>query len=259
MVRTEIDSAMHRYNRFMQAGPPDSLAAMFAEDGDVYDGENALRGRSAIRAFYEPLTRNVRIESATATTRAIESSGTRVLQWGEYVQNASQVGGPVTHFRGRFVAEWERGPEGQWLIRRIVVLPLNSGSVIGAQGGVRVRTGRMRRQTPSASRIPYATDQTLRFAGSPPARCWPLRRRWRARARPRRRRRTVAKADSAAATGGAPVGFRRRHAADAAWQSRPVHRGGAREGRERPAQERCRTARAPNDTFVVVDREPTPS
>ena len=126
VVRTEIDSAMHRYNRFMRAGPPDSLAAMFAEDGDVYDGENALRGRSAIRAFYEPLTRNVRIESATTTTRAIESWGTRVLQWGEYVQNASQVGGPVTHFRGRFVAEWERGPRGQWLIRRIMVLPLNS-------------------------------------------------------------------------------------------------------------------------------------
>jgi ketosteroid isomerase-like protein len=124
-ARAQVVAAMNRYNRFMRAGPPDSIAAMFTNDGELYDSENSLKGHGSIRAFYEPLTRNVRIQEANSTTHAFELWGTTALQWGEYEQNASAAGGAVTVYRGRFVAEWEHSPDGRWLIRRMMVQPLH--------------------------------------------------------------------------------------------------------------------------------------
>jgi ketosteroid isomerase-like protein len=127
VARAQIDSAMNRYNRFMRAGPADSLAALFTPDGELFDAENALTGRKAIRAFFEPLTRSVRIQSAASTTHALDVIGATALQWGDYVQNAGPVDQTPRHYRGRFVAEWKRGSNGRWLLRRIMLEPLNGG------------------------------------------------------------------------------------------------------------------------------------
>ena len=125
-VRPQIDSSMTRFNRFMQAGPADSAAAMFTADGELYEPRLAVKkGRTAIRDFLAPLTRQVRLESAVATTQALERYGKHVVQWGEYVGNASRVTGPEESYRGRFVAEWAQQSDGRWLLHRLMLQPLS--------------------------------------------------------------------------------------------------------------------------------------
>lgn len=124
-VRPQIDSSMARFNRFMRAGPPDSVAAMFTADGELYEPREApKKGRTAIRTFFAPLTHKVRIESAVATTQALEKYGKTVIQWGEYVENASRVTGLEESYRGRFVAEWAQQSDSRWLLRRLMLQPL---------------------------------------------------------------------------------------------------------------------------------------
>lgn len=125
-VRPQIDSSMARFNQFMRAGPADSAAAMFTADGELYEPHLAVKkGRTAIRDFLAPLTRQVRLESAVATTQVLQRYGKTVIQWGEYVENASQVTGPEESYRGRFVAEWSLQSNARWLLRRLMLQPLS--------------------------------------------------------------------------------------------------------------------------------------
>jgi ketosteroid isomerase-like protein len=126
-VRPQVEAAMQRYNRFSRAGLPDSAAAMFTADGELYEPREAVhKGRSAIRSFFAPIGSGVRIESALTTTQALEVYGKTVLQWGEYVENAGPIAQASTSYRGRFVAEWARQPDGHWLLHRLLQQPLTN-------------------------------------------------------------------------------------------------------------------------------------
>ena len=127
-VRPQVEAAMRRYNRFMRVGPPDSVAGMFTQDGELDEPREAVHeGRAAIRHFFAPLaSAEVRIESATTTTQALQLFGSTVLLWGEYVENAGEVGRPSVSYRGRFVAEWARQADGRWLLHRLMIQPLTN-------------------------------------------------------------------------------------------------------------------------------------
>lgn len=126
-VRPQVEAAMRRFNRFMRVGPPDSVAAMFTANGELYEPRNPVHtGRASIRDFFAPLTVDVRIESAATTTQALELFGKSVLQWGEYVDNGGEVSRPTASYRGRFVAEWMRQADGRWLLRRLMLQPLTN-------------------------------------------------------------------------------------------------------------------------------------
>lgn len=126
-VRPVVEAAMQRFNRFMREGPPDSVAAMFTKDGELYEPREAVhKGRTSIRSFFAPLTVDVRIESATTTTQAFEVRGGSVLQWGEYIENGGPVSQPSRSYRGRFVAEWVRQRNGQWLLHHLMLQPLTN-------------------------------------------------------------------------------------------------------------------------------------
>lgn len=126
-ARAPIEAAMQRYNRFMRAGPPDSAAALFTEDGELFEPRDAvLKGRNAIRDFLQPLGEKLRVESASSTTQSLEAWGATALEWGEYVQNVGPAGGASTTYRGRFVAEWLKQADGRWLLRRLMMQPLTN-------------------------------------------------------------------------------------------------------------------------------------
>ena len=126
-VRPVIEAAMQRFNHFMRAGPADSVAAMFTQDGELYEPREAVhKGRTSIRSFFAPLTVDVRIESATTTTQALEVRAGSVMQWGEYVENGGPVSQATRAYRGRFVAEWVRQSNGRWLLHRLMLQPLTN-------------------------------------------------------------------------------------------------------------------------------------
>ena len=126
-VRPQVEAAMRRFNRFMRVGPPDSVAAMFTTDGELYEPRDEVyTGHASIRNFFAPLTVDVRLESARTTTQALELFGKSVLQWGEYVDNGGEVSRATMSYRGRFVAEWARQADGRWLLRRLMIQPLTN-------------------------------------------------------------------------------------------------------------------------------------
>jgi uncharacterized protein (TIGR02246 family) len=120
----QIEAAMRRYTRFTRTGPPDSSAALFTADGELLEpGMRPLQGPDAIRAFLAPLWRTVTVTKAETATDAIEVFGNVGYQWGAYDQVVAVHGQQPADYHGRLVAEWRRGADGTWRIRRLLVQP----------------------------------------------------------------------------------------------------------------------------------------
>ena len=127
-ARSEIEAATSRYARFLRTGPADSLAAMYAADGELLSpGMAAVRGPAAILAFMAPFASLATVESADMTSDALTVSGSSAMQWGNYRQTVIPRGQARGEFRGRFVAEWRREGDGHWRIVHLLVQPMPSG------------------------------------------------------------------------------------------------------------------------------------
>lgn len=119
----EIQSALQEYARLQKAADASGLAGFYTPDGELLEpGMDALKGPAAIRAFLESFG-DVRIESASMVSESIDVCEGNAVQWGNYAQRVSLQGKPPAEFRGRFVAQWSRQPEGRWLIRRLLTQP----------------------------------------------------------------------------------------------------------------------------------------
>jgi uncharacterized protein (TIGR02246 family) len=118
----DVEAALQAYARSMRAMDAAALAASYTPDGELLQpGMDALRGPAAIRKFLESFG-DVKVESASMTTDALQTWGADAMQWGTYTQRV-QVPGKATELRGRFVAQWSRQSNARWLLRRLLVQP----------------------------------------------------------------------------------------------------------------------------------------
>ena len=123
-TRTEIADRMQQYQRAARLVDPDSIAAFYSKDAVLFEpGMQPVRTRDSIRAFVASFP-GVRVETATATPDTIEVFGGMALLWGSYFERLAFPGQPVSEQHGKFVAQWIRGPDGRWLIRRMFRVPV---------------------------------------------------------------------------------------------------------------------------------------
>lgn len=115
----QLDAALVRYNGFVRHMQGDSIAAMYAPDGElVVRGRGTLRGPDSIRTFLASFT-NVTVDSAAMWGDSVRTTDSGVVQWGGFYQQATVTGRAPVTATGRFVSLWKREPGGRWALRRM--------------------------------------------------------------------------------------------------------------------------------------------
>ncbi len=119
-----VKAALQEYVVELKAMDASALASTFTSDGELLEPNmKALQGRPAIQAFLGSFT-GVRVESATMEAESTRVWGSDALQWGTYAQRVVVGDKPPAAYAGRFVAQWSRQPSGKWLIRRLMMQPV---------------------------------------------------------------------------------------------------------------------------------------
>ena len=107
----------------MRAMDADKLAASFTEDGEMQDRDHEpVKGREAIRTFLRSLS-GVTVEENEVKGVSLQIVGPSALQAGTFRQKSRLAGGKVVESKGTFEAEWERQPDGSWLLARMATNP----------------------------------------------------------------------------------------------------------------------------------------
>jgi ketosteroid isomerase-like protein len=118
-----LDAELARYSGFVRTMSGDSIAAMYAPDGEMLGaGMHAIQSPDSIRRFLATFT-HVSVDSETMVRDAITVGDTESVVWGHYAQTATVAGQPPVHVSGRFVTQWVRRPGGPWKIRRMLTQP----------------------------------------------------------------------------------------------------------------------------------------
>ena len=112
--KSEIESAMSRYNYFIQKVDADSIALMFTPDGDL--GKMA-HGPAAIKNFLDGF-KNFQVLSQKSSTESILLKKDSAVQTGHYKQVAV-VGKDTFHVKGAFTTLWLWQKQTGWRIKNM--------------------------------------------------------------------------------------------------------------------------------------------
>ena len=116
--KSEIESAMIRYNYFIQKVDADSIASMFTPDGDL--GKMA-HGQESIKNFLGGF-KNFQVLSQKSETESIQLKKDSATQIGHYKQVAV-VGKDTFRVKGEFTAQWLWLKQIGWRIKSMETKP----------------------------------------------------------------------------------------------------------------------------------------
>lgn len=114
----DLNATLARYNNFVRHEMGDSIAAMYAPDGELVTPIRSYRGPDSIRAFLATFT-NVTLDSSVMWTDSVHATDSGLVQWGQFYQHAILADRPAVAATGHFVALWREQPDGRWLLRRM--------------------------------------------------------------------------------------------------------------------------------------------
>jgi uncharacterized protein (TIGR02246 family) len=119
-VRQTVARITREFPERALAGDATGAAAWFARDAVLYvNGVPAVRGRDAIRVFYDQFFRAMPIRGMTFTTGEITMSGDLAVETGTTTLSIAAPGQTVpATVAGKYLAVWKRQPDGQWLLWR---------------------------------------------------------------------------------------------------------------------------------------------
>ena len=131
VVHADVDSAANRLLAALRTDAPDSLLALMADDVIIMPpNEPVLRGKPAVRTWYEQFVRQMHTTSLTIANRELLVGGDYATEIAEFEWTLVPVAGgqPVTD-RGSYMQVWHRQPDGRWAFSREVwnsALPLSN-------------------------------------------------------------------------------------------------------------------------------------
>ena len=115
-----VDSAANRLLRALGTNDSDSLMVLMAEDVVLMPpNEAVLRGKAAVRAWYDQFLTQLRTSNLTITDREVLIGGEWATELAAFEWTLVPVaGGPAVTERGSYGQVWHREPDGRWLFAR---------------------------------------------------------------------------------------------------------------------------------------------
>ena len=119
-LRAGVDSAANRLVRALRANSSDSLMALMADDVVLMPpNEPVLKGKGAVRAWYDQFLTQLRTSGLTITNREVLMGGEWATELAAFQWTLAPVaGGPAVIDRGNYVQVWHHEPDGRWLFAR---------------------------------------------------------------------------------------------------------------------------------------------
>jgi ketosteroid isomerase-like protein len=119
-LRAEVDSAASRLLTALRTNSSDSLMVLMAEDVVLMPpNEPVLKGKAAVRTWYDQLMTQLRTSDLTITDREVLIGGEWATELATFEWALVPVaGGPAAIDRGSYVQVWHREPDGRWLFAR---------------------------------------------------------------------------------------------------------------------------------------------
>jgi ketosteroid isomerase-like protein len=119
-LQAGVDSAANRLLSALRTNGSDSLMALTADDVVMMPpNEAVLKGKAAVRAWYDQFLTQLRTSNLIITDREVLIGG----EWATEIAGfewtlVSVAGGPATTERGSYVQVWHHEPDGRWLFAR---------------------------------------------------------------------------------------------------------------------------------------------
>jgi uncharacterized protein (TIGR02246 family) len=115
-----VDSVAERLLTALRTNASDSLMVLMADDVVLMPpGETVLKGKEAVRNWYDRLLTQLRTDDLMITDREVLIGGEWATELATFEWTLIPVGGgaPVTD-RGTYVQVWRREADGRWLFAR---------------------------------------------------------------------------------------------------------------------------------------------
>ena len=115
-----VDSAASRLLTALRTNSADSLMVLMAEDVVLMPpSEPVLKGKAAVRAWYDQFLTQLRTSDLTITDREVLIGDEWATELARFEWALVPVsGGPAAIDRGSYVQVWHREPDGRWLFAR---------------------------------------------------------------------------------------------------------------------------------------------
>jgi len=115
-----VDSAAARLLSALRTNSPDSLLALMTDDVVLMPpDEPALKGKEAVRGWYDQFLTQLRTSNLTISDREVLLGGEWATEVAEFEWTLLPIaGGPPSVDRGRYIQIWQRQPDGRWLFAR---------------------------------------------------------------------------------------------------------------------------------------------
>jgi ketosteroid isomerase-like protein len=119
-LQAGVDSAANRLLTALRTNASDSLMILMADDAVLMPpNEPVLKGKAAVRVWYDQLLTQLRTSSLTITDREVLMGGEWATELAAFEWTLVPVaGGPAVIDRGSYVQVWHRDADGRWLFSR---------------------------------------------------------------------------------------------------------------------------------------------
>jgi uncharacterized protein (TIGR02246 family) len=119
-LQAGVDSAANRLLTALRTNDPDSLMVLMADDVVLMPpNEAVLKGKAAVRAWYDQFLTQLRTSDLTITDREVLIGGEWATELAAFEWTLVSVAGrPAVIDRGSYVQVWHREPDGKWLFAR---------------------------------------------------------------------------------------------------------------------------------------------
>src|SRR5581483_1283248 len=120
-----LGAEMQQYDQFVLKMDSQSIANMFASDGELVNaGRVAARGPENIRKYLMSFDGQVQVQANASHIDSVQVTGDTAVMKGTYSQKALVVATKqVVQASGHLEAEGKRQPNGGWLIERMSTAP----------------------------------------------------------------------------------------------------------------------------------------
>jgi uncharacterized protein (TIGR02246 family) len=119
-LQVGVDSAADRLLAALRTNASDSLMVLMANDVVLMPpNEPVLKGKAAVRTWYEGFLTALRTSSLTIANREVLICGEWATELATFEWDMAPVGGgPAVVERGSYVQVWHHEPDGRWLFAR---------------------------------------------------------------------------------------------------------------------------------------------